>query len=329
MEISVLGDAFIDVLAHDTPAMPQWGGDVRCSAVSFEAGGSALNTAVHLKSLAPQHTVTLFTCMGDGDVGSNLLTAHLAHHKVNVNTTRRPEQTGTCIVLSGSADRGFVSALGASGAWELEQVPVAAVARGRHLHLSGVFNLVALQPVLTELVQRIRVANKAITVSMDTNYDPTGDWGRQGQWLERLIAQCDVVKVNEAEARAISGESDAKRALAWLSHRARMLGVVTLGERGAMASLHGDPTRIVTVSARKTSVLDPTGAGDAFNAGFIAAFLRDGDVESALRYAVACGSANVTRRGACKVPVAHDDIAHMVVDDALDDDESMGTCVIA
>ncbi|HEX5478900.1 MAG TPA: ribokinase [Dehalococcoidia bacterium] len=109
-----------------------------------------------------------------------------------------------------------------------------------------------------------------------------------------LRAQAQVIIVNEIEARRVTG-IDASEGIASAVEAARQLhGVVTLGEHGAVAVAHG--TR-VHVPAFDVSVVDTTGAGDAFCAAFAIA-VQDRHLADALRFANAAGAVACTRHGA-------------------------------
>jgi sulfofructose kinase len=93
----------------------------------------------------------------------------------------------------------------------------------------------------------------------------------------------------------LTGERDIERALRILRHRHAGMLVVTLGARGA-AMLEGD--RYLRQPAFPVDVIDTTGAGDVFRAGFIYALLRGDTPEGILRFACAAAGASCTRRGA-------------------------------
>lgn len=93
----------------------------------------------------------------------------------------------------------------------------------------------------------------------------------------------------------LTGERDIERALRILRQRHAGMLVVTLGARGA-AMLDGD--RYLRQPAFPVEVIDTTGAGDVFRAGFIYALLRGDTPEGILRFACAAAGASCTRRGA-------------------------------
>jgi ribokinase len=109
-----------------------------------------------------------------------------------------------------------------------------------------------------------------------------------------LRAAAQVIIVNEIEATHMTGV-DASAGVANAVESARQLhGVVTLGEHGAVAVAHG--TR-VHVPAFDVTVVDTTGAGDAFCAAFAIA-VQDRHLADALRFANAAGALACTRHGA-------------------------------
>jgi sugar/nucleoside kinase (ribokinase family) len=96
----------------------------------------------------------------------------------------------------------------------------------------------------------------------------------------------DVFLPNEVELRGITGESDPLTAIRALNN-GKTLTVAKLGRLGAMVEHQGE---IVRVSAPAIEPVDPTGAGDNFNAGFLHAWLRGRTRHDALQLGVACGS---------------------------------------
>lgn len=125
--------------------------------------------------------------------------------------------------------------------------------------------------------------------------------------LARLLPACAVVKLSHEETRFVAGTADPARALRWLEAQGVVLGVVTLGERGAMVRFGGETRQVPT---RRVKVLDTTGAGDGFTAGLLfgltrlyrdRAALEGGDldaIEGHARFGCLVGSHAVTKLGA-------------------------------
>ena len=112
----------------------------------------------------------------------------------------------------------------------------------------------------------------------------------------RLLPMADVVTPNEVEALQLSGASSVAEAVERLLELAPAV-IVTLGERGAVVAERGSG-RLVEVPAPRVDAVDPTGAGDAFNAALAYALGCGSDLLAAARFAVAAASMKVARRGA-------------------------------
>jgi sugar/nucleoside kinase (ribokinase family) len=107
--------------------------------------------------------------------------------------------------------------------------------------------------------------------------------------LERLIRQCQILTINDEEARLLSGERNIVRA----ARKILAMGPTSvLIKRGEYGVLHFSPDSVFAVPAYPLEqVFDPTGAGDAFAGGFIGSLARSGDFSTAnVRRAIVYGS---------------------------------------
>ena len=169
--------------------------------------------------------------------------------------------TGVSVILSRGDDRAILTALGTIGALSVDDV-VSALGGVRHVHVSAL----GLQPALAAGLPSLATAvhGAGATISADPNQDPSGGWSFA---LDGL----DLVFPNAAEARALAGVDDVEAAAAALAARGPLV-VVTLGAEGALAH---DGERLVRAAApAPPAVVDSTGAGDSFAAGFLAARLE-------------------------------------------------------
>ncbi|MEM6971752.1 MAG: adenosine kinase [Pseudomonadota bacterium] len=110
-----------------------------------------------------------------------------------------------------------------------------------------------------------------------------------------IQAHCDIIVGNEAEMIALSGAGSADAALDWALDHVET-GVVTLSEKGAMAGQAGERATVPAESVAE--VVDTTGAGDAFAAGFLGAFVRGQDLEASCRAGCAVSARVITHLGA-------------------------------
>ncbi len=127
-----------------------------------------------------------------------------------------------------------------------------------------------------------------MTVSLDTNWDPTEKWA-----LDGFFDHLDVFFPNENELLAITQESDLEQAINQMAARMPVL-VVKRGDKGAIA-VRG--TERVEVPAMPIVVVDTTGAGDTFDGGFLAGWLRGESLQRCAQLGAACGSSTATQVG--------------------------------
>jgi sugar/nucleoside kinase (ribokinase family) len=190
-------------------------------------------------------------------------------------------KTGITVAITSREDRSLVSYLGATTVLTATDIPNHVFAGFNHLHSSSFFLQRGLHPGFEDLYRRAKL--HGLTTSLDPACDPDDQWD---SGLRSVLKYVDVFLPNELELRGITGESDPLAAIRALSN-GKTLTVAKLGPMGAMVEHDGE---ILGVSAPAIEPVDPTGAGDNFNAGFLHAWLRDRPLRDALRLGVACGS---------------------------------------
>jgi len=130
---------------------------------------------------------------------------------------------------------------------------------------------------------------------------------------EELLRQVNILVANEPAIQMLGGRTQTGAAMQELATRYRPAVVVTtLGSEGALALCQG---REVRSGGRSVVVVDTTGAGDAFRAGFAAGWLRDGeqaDLESILDYANAVAALNCRALGAQAALPAADEVDRLL-----------------
>jgi ribokinase len=267
-------------------------GSDRPAAIRTRGGGAGANVAAHLAQLGTQ--VVLVGCIGDDTAGHGLaaeLTAagvHLALRVVPGGVT------GTIVSLvEPGGQRSMLADRGANLALRPDDVP--APAAGGHLHLSG-YPLLAPGPRTAGLAALGAAVAAGCTVSLDpASTGPLTAYGVD-RWLADTAA-ATLVLPNADEARLLTGcadPADAARALA-VRHP---IAAVTLGADGALWASGGT---LVHRPAQPADVVDTTGAGDAFAAGLLAAWLAGGrqvDPAAALDAGLARAADVVRRPGA-------------------------------
>jgi ribokinase len=268
--VVVVGDVATDVvvvLAGD--AAP---GSDRPASIRSRGGGAGANVAVHLARLGMP--VTLAGCVGD-DAAATVLRTELTAAGVRL-ALRTVDETATGTVVSLVEPGGQRSMLADRGA-NLHLTPddVPAVPPGGHLHLSG-YTLLDPGPRAAGLAAMAAAVEAGCTVSVDpASTGPLRDYGVD-RWLADTAA-ATVLLPNADEARLLTGCADAMDAARALAARHPVVAV-SLGADGAVWAAG---TSLVHRPAHPTEVVDTTGAGDAFAAGLLAAWLSAPRVDPA------------------------------------------------
>ncbi|MGY1826419.1 carbohydrate kinase family protein [Blastococcus sp. SYSU DS0541] len=260
--VVVVGDVATDVVAV-LAGDPAPGSD-RPARIVSRGGGAGANVAAHLARLGTP--VLLAGCIGDDAAGAGL-SAELTAGGVELRLRTVPGgATGTIVSLvEPDGQRSMLADRGANLALRPADVP--APPPGGHLHLSG-YTLLDPGPRDAGLAALRTAAAAGCSVSVD----PASTGPLRAYGVDRWLADTAVATLvlpNAEEARLLTGCADVTAAARALAAR-HAIAVVTLGADGALWAA-GD--ELVHRPAHPTDVVDTTGAGDAFAAGLLAAWL--------------------------------------------------------
>lgn len=290
--ILVAGDANLDVVLRGD-VVPRFGqAEQLLSAADVVLGSSA---GICASGLARQDIpVELCARVGDDLFGGEVLRI-LTANGVGIDAIERTQETtGVTVVLSTPDDRAILTHLGAMAGLDGAHV-IDAWRRhaSTHLHVASFFLLPRLARDLPATLAAARA--EGLTTSLDTNWDPAQRWDGVWDCLEHL----DILLPNAAEviaiARACGGTGANVPTAAREVARFGPLVAVKDGSAGALlAFANGD---IVRAPSLPTDVVDTTGAGDSFDAGFLAAWTTGATPEEALRRAAAAGSLSTRAAG--------------------------------
>jgi sugar/nucleoside kinase (ribokinase family) len=287
-DLLVLGDANPDlILAGDV--VPRFG---QVEQVLEEAvltvGGSGAITACGAARLGLR--VAFCAVVGD-DVFGTFMRQELASRGVAVDgiTVLTGSKTGLTVVLSRTEDRASLTLPGTIASLEEGMILPDLLASARHVHVSQYFMQDALRPGLPGVLGQAR--SGGATTSLDPNWDPSETWDAG---LRELLPLVDVFLPNAAEVAAIAGLSEPREAAASLAEASGLV-VVKEGAEGSFA-VRGSET-IEAPAVEIAQVVDTTGAGDSFDAGFLAAYLAGEDVQRSLHIANACGALSTRALG--------------------------------
>jgi sugar/nucleoside kinase (ribokinase family) len=281
IDVLVLGEANPDVVLRGGDLDPVSNQrEALVDSATFTVGGSGAIFACSAARLGLR--VAFVGVVGD-DVLGRFMRGELEDRAVDTRgmLVREGRSTGISVVLSRPGDRGTYTVQGTIADLSAESVDRELLAAARHLHVASYFLQPALRPGLPGLLRDARSAGA--TTSLDPNWDPEEAW--DGGLLD-LLAHVDLFLPNAAEAARIVGKADVDAAAEALAGRAGTVAV-KLGEGGGLARRGAE---IVRARRFAVDVVDTTGAGDAFDAGFVFGLTRGWPLQRALSLANACGA---------------------------------------
>jgi sugar/nucleoside kinase (ribokinase family) len=265
--VVVVGDLMTDTVAHAHLALAR-GSDTPAT-VTMHGGGSGANIAAWL---AVDGCEVAFVGRRGADIAGRNRDMELMGYGVDARLVMDPERpTGTCVVMvTHKGDHTMLSDPGANAALSPEDLPQDLFTPGSHLHVSGytLLNAGSRPAVLAALSTADRAG---MSISID---------GASAAPLERVGAEpflqltngATLLFVNIAQGKVLTGRDDpgqAARVLnAWYPHV-----VMKLGPDGAMMYSNGRPDPVRVPGPPIERIVDGTGAGDAFVAGFLPAWL--------------------------------------------------------
>jgi ribokinase len=285
--VFVAGSINMDVVAT-ADRHPRIGETVAGTALLYFPGGKGANQAVAAAKLGAP--TTLIGRLGKDAFGDELK-AFLGAQGVDLNFVQATAgaHTGTAVITAANADNTIVVIPGANALVNAADVASPALAKGD----IAVSQFEIPPPTITAFFKRARAAG-ATTI---LNPAPAIEFGTE------LLELVDILILNETELGLLAGTElhDSDDPVRFIE-AARSLPIgkdriicVTLGKRGVLALIDGEPT---IVAGRTVGAVDTTGAGDCFVGAVAAQLARGKSIGDALGYANAAASICVQRMGA-------------------------------
>lgn len=271
MDVVSLGEALVDFLPNRrgqrVREVTNW---TPC------LGGAPANVAVGLSRLGAKSGLVGVT--GDDEFG-HFLKHGLSREGVDVRHLRQTNEgkTGLGFVsLTKSGERSFTfyrtraaeTFLDHRDTWGAQKL----LGKTRVLHV-GTNSLIhaPARAAVSEAVKRAYEAGQITSTDPNLRLHLWKDPDVLRALLGGLFKRCAVVKLSEEEIEFVTGTTDVERALGWLEKKGVVVAIVTRGPKGASLRFQGETRH---VPARKVKVIDTTGAGDGFTAGFLYGLTR-------------------------------------------------------
>ena len=291
MDVLSLGIYVIDVLGRPIDQFPEKGKLALFDELEIHTGGCANNTALALARLG-------ISAGAMGKIGTDafgdLILQALTDNGVDATGIRQDADVSTSftfVAIASDGERTFYHYIGANGElceadlnWEL-------IKTTKILHIAGALVMPRFDgaPMANVLRETKRLG---ITTSLDTAYDATGKWM---ETLEPCLHHVDIFMPSIVEAQQLTGLSECREIAQFLrNHYSIQTIAIKMGENGSYIST---PETEFSVPAYPVNVVDATGAGDAYVAGFLAGIIMGWNLESTAELASATGAACVTAIG--------------------------------
>ena len=287
--IYVIGAVAVDMIMGPVAPWPLPGTETFVSHSEIRPGGPAGNTAMALQALAISHRII---CNVGSDVFGRWLTESFGEQARQWDIVKVPTTISVAVEHPGG-ERSFITAPGNLEHLTAEGILAALPAKAHHGDIA-LFTGVFLYPKLLASFGTIlgSVGKRGYKVALDTGWPP-GGWSDEikslaGSWL----VHCDHVLLNEIESQSLSGKVSIAEAAQWLSEQTKPETAIII-KRGANGASAWQAGSMAEVPAPKVKVVDTTGAGDAFNAGYLAACLGGADIARAVQDGIEIASAAI------------------------------------
>jgi len=292
MDVLCVGQLAADILVKPVERVDYGVDTLRVEGIDIRNGGDCLNAALCLARLGL--SVGFAGLVGRDQLG-DYLAGVIDRAGIDGRGLRRTDGAGTCaclVLINSRGDRSFFYHGGANDLFSVDDVDGSLVEDAALVHVGGTYLLPRFDGEgAAALLARARAAGRR--TSMDVTWDTTG------RWLS-LIAPClphlSFFMPSVKEAERITGLSEPRDMAAFLLDRGVGTAVIKLGEQGCYVRRQGEPG--FSVEAFPTRVVDTTGAGDSFVAGFIAGVVKGWELRDCARLGCAVAALNIQKVGA-------------------------------
>lgn len=285
--VVAVGNVVADFIAASIGRFPNWGEHVEAKeTVQLNIGGNAANFAVCLAKLGVP--TALVGKVGRDPLGQTLLDL-LRKAKVDISQVSLCDiPTSISLIASNlQGERGIIHYIGSNASLTHEDVTAESLGDADILHLCAYYLMPGLKGESSERVLK-KAKGQGLTTTFDVAWDINGSW-RMGGILEFV----DFFLPNEKEAAMITGKTDPIESSKSLIEMGAKNVVIKLGPRGCLIRASDGDT--MEIPAYRVPVVDTTGAGDAFDAGFVYGLLENWSLKKIGRFANAVAALTLAK----------------------------------
>jgi sugar/nucleoside kinase (ribokinase family) len=287
-DVTIAGEINLDLVLYGLEKELPVEREVLATGFEVTLGSSSAILAHNLASLGI--STGFVTRVGHDEFGQ-LALRRLAESGVDISKVveaTNATKTGVTILLHHGGERRILTYPGTMFEMSRADLDIEYLASARHFHLSSLFLHRALQADLPGLFRELKA--RGLTLSLDTNDDPEDKWNGV---LPQLLPYIDLLLPNKDELFRITRRSNLDDALTELSSTVPVIAV-KCGSEGAVVQSGKHRIRVPGVPVRP---VDTIGAGDSFNAGFLAAWLSGCTLEESARAGNITGALSTLQPG--------------------------------
>ncbi len=292
LDVLCIGQMAADVVVRPVPSFDFRIDSTLVDSIELTNGGDAFNTAVNLAVLGIN--TGLIGRVGNDHLGHMLL-ATAKRYGIDGGgiAVSEHDKTSSCLALiNAQGERRFIYFPGTNKSLSCKDIDSAYVRKARIVHLGGVFNIPLIeQTCLSDVLKNARRAGA--TTSMDVT------WDNEGRWLPKIrdaLPYLDYFLPSLNEVKSMLKTTDPRDAAMQLLDLGVKNVVIKLGAQGCYVANSRESKLIKGFSVHE--VIDTTGAGDAFVAGFLTGVSRDWPFFKSAQLGNAVGALAVQKMGA-------------------------------
>jgi sugar/nucleoside kinase (ribokinase family) len=281
-----LGIHIVDVLGRPVASVPPGQGLALLDLIRFTVAGTAAGTSIDMAKLGLE--VLTMGAIGQDEIGDFLI-ATMQRFGVNTdNLVRKPHAQTSCTMLPirPNGERPALHVIGANGELTLEDINFDAISQASYLHMGGA-------PLMRKFdgEPASRVLKFAQERGVITTFDLLGiPQPNLAEMIEVCLPFIDFFMPNLEEATMICGLEHPEEIMAYFLDRGARQVVLRLGEKGSVVAWEENGgLKQIKAPAFEVPVVDSTGCGDGYNAGFIKGLSLKWDLEQCARFGSACG----------------------------------------
>jgi sugar/nucleoside kinase (ribokinase family) len=284
-DIVCVGILVADVLGKPVDSLPEKGKLGLVEKMSLQIGGCAANFVIDLARLGLE--TTIIGKIGDDNFGKFILET-LNSEKVDSSGLKIDKNVSTSasmVMISGDGERSILHSFGANAKFSFDDINLHIVKQSKIMLIAGTFLMPEFDGEGTFRLLKFAKENDIICC-MDTAWDSKGQWLNK---IESSLQYLDWFMPSYDEAREMSGTTNPEEIALFFQSRGVKNVIIKLGNEGCFVKTEDEKGYRVP-AFDKVKVIDTSGAGDSFCAGFIAGLYKGWAIPECARFANAVGA---------------------------------------